>query len=473
MLTDHEGRFSFQVLDETVSTLQITKPGFALSPEHLDSPTLSLASFPDRSSVEALIYPDAILTGAVTTVEGYPLPHVFVTVRRSLFSESGHLMMPVSRTQTDSHGSFRTLVPAGDYIVESELTRLPYEDGKVVLPVVLPAQSSSDPGGFHVHSGEELHVELSSAVSQVHSVTFNASPGQEGPPPRITARAPNGLATAAPMSSGSGRNRGGGEMSIDLPNGTYVLEASARRAGGEEVGQSTVTVADHDISGVSLHFAQVPPIPIEISVSAEATSNGQATSLSPSTPQLLSLTLQNTEISLDPASSYAVSPEVIGDRTSVFRAAPGRYRLHASSSSSWYVASASYGATNLLQGDMIIGPSVGSTPMHIVVSDQTGSINGAVRLTGSPASCWIYLVASDPSASPISLQRSTTDGTFTFAHVPPGVYRALAFEHKHSDNFLAPAVLATFTTRVQQVTVQAGERSSIALDAVPTRDLLR
>jgi hypothetical protein len=469
VLTDHDGRFRFTAISETVSSLQITKPGFALTPEQLDGFDLPLAAFPDKSAIEALLYPDAILTGVVTASDGTPLPHILITLRRSLFNESGHYISPAARTQTDSQGNFRAPVPAGDYIVQNEYTRLPYDLDEVILPYVLPSASSSDGTGLHVRSGEEVHMDLQPALSRTHSVKFASTANREGPPPRISARSANGLT----LPQTSGRNHTSGQMSLDLPNGTFVLEAVVPSATGEDVGQSMITVADHDLTGIVLHFAPVPPVPIEIVAHTSSTSETQNSSTTTPTPQQIALSLRKTQASLDPGTSYDVQPMMLGDRTSVFRAVPGRYRLHASSDSPWYIESATYGASNLLQQEMIVGPSVGATPVRIVVSNQTGSLTGSVKLSNFPAACWIYLIATDPSASPISLQHSTTDGAFTFAHLPPGNYRAFALEHKHSANFLDPDVLAAFAPHVQAVTIQVGERSSITLDAMSTRELAR
>ena len=67
--------------------------------------------------------------------------------------------------------------------------------------------------------------------------------------------------------------------------------------------------------------------------------------------------------------------------------------------------------------------------------------------------------------------RSNGLGNYTVAHLPPGSYQAVAFERKHSANYRDATSLAPFATHVRSLTVNAGEKPTLNLDAVPIAEV--
>ncbi len=49
-----------------------------------------------------------------------------------------------------------------------------------------------------------------------------------------------------------------------LPSGTYTLMASFARGENMEYGEASITVPDHDISGVTMRLSSVASIPIQV-----------------------------------------------------------------------------------------------------------------------------------------------------------------------------------------------------------------
>src|ERR1700754_508410 len=155
------------------------------------------------------------------------------------------------------------------------------------------------------------------------------------------------------------------------------------------------------------------------------------------------------------------------DQSFAFTTPPGNYRLEGRNTGLWYIKAADYGDSDLLRQDLVAGPGAAGTPIRITVSDQTGGLQGTVTLNGSPAACWIYLIPSGPSAQSVISLRSGISGSYTAAHLPPGTYQAIAFEHRHSVNYRDPASLTPFGNHVQSVTVNAGDKPMLNLVAVP------
>jgi hypothetical protein len=279
---------------------------------------------------------------------------------------------------------------------------------------------------------------------------------------RITARSSNG----ATLQVSPQMDDVGGEVKLQLPQGTYTLIATRNNPEGAEQAETTVTVPDHDISGVMFQFSPIPSIPVEMIVEASSESDTTA----PPTLQQFDLMLQNEQPDTERGDS-TIRPTTRRDQSLAFTTPPGSYRLEGRNTGVWYIKAANYGDSDLLQQDLVAVPGAGGTPIRITLSDQTGSLQGTVTLNGSPAACWVYLIPAGPSAQSVISLRSGSSGSYSAAHLPPGSYRAIAFEHRHSVNYKDPASLAPFGNRVQSVTVTAGDKPMLNLVAVPVAEV--
>ncbi len=179
VLTDHDGKFRFDQNTESSANVLVTKPGYAASTEMQEAGNVFLQGAQLGVPLELRLYPEALLTGTLLAPDGTPIPRISVSAMRSYFDDAGHRWLPVGQAQTDSHGSFRLPVPAGDYRVETRYTPADRTTGEAVLPVTVPGGSSSSTSDsvIHLHSGEEQHFELRPAVSPTHTVTVTTPSG--------------------------------------------------------------------------------------------------------------------------------------------------------------------------------------------------------------------------------------------------------------------------------------------------------
>jgi len=464
VLTDHDGKFRFDQNTASSANILVTKPGFSATTEMQEGGNLYFQGAQMGVPLELRLYPEALLTGTVIGPDGTPLPRIAVTALRSFWEDTGHRWVTVGQDQTDSHGNFRLPEPAGEYRLEMRYTPLDRTTGEAVLPVSVPAEGSSGTSQvIKVHAGEELHFELRPAVSPTHTVTTTTESAGGRDFMRISARSSSGSTLQVnPQVNGPG-----GETKIQLPQGTYTLTARRNSPENPEQAETTVTVPDHDISGVVLQFAPVPSIPIELIVDSSATSDNNQP---PTLPQL-GLVLQSDQPDPERGDS-SVRPTTRRDQSFVFTASPGSYRLQSRNNAGvWYIKSASYGDADLLQQELVVAPGAAGTPIRLVVSNQTGSLQGTVNLNGNPAVCWIYLISTGATAQSVMSLRSNGSGSYTVAHLPPGSYQAIAFERRHSANYRDPASLAPFSGHVRSVTVNAGDKPTLNLDAVPVAEV--
>ena len=463
VLTDHDGKFHFDQNTASSANILVTKPGYSASTEMQDGGNLFLQGAQLSEPLELRLYPEALMTGTVLAPDGSPLPRIPVSVARSIYDDNGHRWVTVGQEQTDSHGNFRVTEPAGEYRLETRYTPVDRTTGEAVLPVTVPSEGSSNTmQAIRIHAGEELHFDLRPAVSPTHTVTLS-TPSSEGREfVRVSARSSNGSTLQVnPQMSGDV-----GTTKIQLPQGTYTVTARRNNPESPEEAETTVTVPDHDISGVVLQFSPIPSIPVELNIDTSATSdNGQ-----PPTLMQLGLMLQSDQPDPERGDS-TLRPTTRRDQTFVFTAPPGSYRLQGRSTGEWYIKSASYGDTDLLQDALVVVPGSAGTPIRVTVSNVTGSLQGTVNLNGSPSACWVYLIPTSPNAQSVIVMRSGSSGSYTSAHLPPGSYQAIAFEQRHSANYRDPASLASFSSHVRSVTVNAGEKPTLNLDAVPVAEV--
>lgn len=465
MLTGHDGNFEFDEVMDSAGNLQVIKPGFYFSIDQGGPNGTFLRLNQKLPPLELRLYPEAIFTGTVTGPNGDPLPHIIVTARRSFFNEEGHRWIPAAQAQTDSRGRFRLPVPAGDYKLESMYVARVRGTNQVALPVIVPSKSSSNSSDLiHIRSGEEQNFELHPSTSRAYTVTVTFDANFARGFPRITARSSKGV--TIPMPVNMSRPGGPGGSRLELPSGTYKLTADIMSPDGAQQGETTVTVTDHDISGVVFHLSPLPVLPVELFVDGDSTSdNGQ-----PSLPQL-GLSLENIDSDFDVFRS-TIRLTARQDRTLGFVVPPGSYRLRARGGGQWYVKSADYGASDLLQQNLVIGPGTGGTPIRITVSNQTGSLEGMCKLAGIPTVCTVYLVPSASGTQSVFTLQSNSQGVYSSKYLPPGTYQAIAFEQRHSADYSDPATLVPFASRVRTVTINAGEKPTLDLDEVSTAEMI-
>jgi hypothetical protein len=463
VLTDHDGNFRFDQNTSSSANLMVNKPGFYASLDMQDATNTYLQGAQLGAMVELRLYPEALLTGTVLGPDGTPLPRIAVTAERRYFDEMGHRWLMVGNGQTDSHGNFRIPVQAGEYRIETRYTPLDRTTGEAVLPVTITSDGSPDASRVIViQSGEEKHFELRPGVSPTHTLTIATDTAGGGQFLRMSARASDGSTLQVAVQ----QNGGLGETKIQLPQGTFVLTAMRGNQDNLEEAETRVTVGDRDLSGVVLRFMPVPAIPIEVTVDSSVTSdNSQTTAPAPSVPQF-GLGLQSEQEDPQRMDS-TLRPVPRRDQSFVFQAVPGTYRLQGRDTGTWFIKSATYGDSDLLRDALVVVPGAAGTPIRITVSNVTGSLQGTVNLNGNPSAAWIYLVPTGSSVQPVITAHSGSTGAYTAAHLPPGSYQAVAFEQRHSVDYRNPASLASFSSYVHTVTVNAGDKPTLNLDAVP------
>ncbi|HEY0163435.1 MAG TPA: carboxypeptidase-like regulatory domain-containing protein [Edaphobacter sp.] len=463
MLTDHEGRFEFATpTSSNSSTIEVRKPGYYLGPEPgLSSVTLQPSQM--SAPITLRLYPEALITGTITGPDGASLSQVYVNAFRSLYNESGHQWFPAAHSMSNSRGEFRLAVPPGDYRIATNFTPRPRTSPNAVLPIAFPAPGTTGAiSTIHVSAGSEQHFDLHPSVSATHQVSLRIDPLPERGYPMLMARTSDG--SMLPVGMTRPGPTAGDELHVNLPTGTFTLTATVNMGEVTQYGEVALTIADQDIEGVVLHLSPILPIPVQLVIDSGATS----TTTLP-TAQQLGLFMQRSDET--PQAGLMMASIMGGNQNPSFRLTPGTYRLTTRYPGQWFVKSATYGGTNLLRDDLNVVAGGGNSPIVVTVSNQTGSLQGAVKLQGAPCACWISAIPSAESTAPSYFTRSNNDGGFTFYTLPPGSYQVIAFESRHMADYRDPHTLEPFNTSIKSVTVTEGNKASVDLDAIPTAEL--
>jgi hypothetical protein len=327
--------------------------------------------------------------------------------------------------------------------------------------VIVPNINSSDISQLiQIHGGEEENFELRPTVSPTHTVGIAHSRPDRGFM-RISARASNGATLQVNSTLDNGD-----ETKIQLPQGTYTLTVRMMaNPDNAELAETRITVPDHDLSGVVLQFFPVPSIPVELLVDGSSTSDS-----TPPGPSQLGLVLNSEQADSD--GGYVGVGLTSRTNQAFFLVSPGNYRLVGRNNGAWYMKSARYGDSDLLEQELVVAPGASGTPIRITVSNQTGSLQGTVKLSGNPVAAWVYLIPSSPSAQADYSTRSSSSGSYSFAHLPPGGYQAIAFERQHTADYRASGSLTPFGDHANSVTISVGDKPTLNLDAVPATEVI-
>lgn len=469
-LTGPDGKFEFDQFTASRPNVQVTKPGyyssleangfggFNLNPSQLDKP------------LHLRLYPEALLTGTVTSAaDDEPLERITVTAMRSVPNESGRTWRQVAAAQTNVRGEFRLPVPAGEYRLETQYQMRNLDDDDVTMPLIFPANTSTERlDSITIHSGEQQHIDLHPSEGMGYKVIVTQEPATGFA--LIRARKANGPW----FQISEMRLTGDGQYRLSLPNGSYTLAATRYSPDGQETAETSVTVAGHDVSGILLRFVPAQTVPVELRMDSAMSDNAPGAAyrravMPAPNPLSLGLMLRSTDSSMDQRVDN-IGPTRQKDGSMVFRVHPGSYRLWARSFGTWYVESATYGDRDLLRQEMTIAPGGGGLPIELMVSNQTGSLEGAVSVKDEPCSCLVALIPTTPSLAPVINSGSDDKGNFWLT-LAPGTYQAVAFERYHALDFRDPAALAPFASHVQTVVIHAGEKATLHLDAVTEEEI--
>ena len=301
--------------------------------------------------------------------------------------------------------------------------------------------------------GEEKQVDLRPRTGSAHPLLIRVDQVGSRQNLQFTATTANG----ATMNLGYSAEPRQGEYRVQLPSGSYRVQARSETREESLFGSGQVTVASEEGTSLTLHLAWETTLPVEVAVDRvsepQKISQGGQSVPAPNAGQF-GLFLRNLSGGGDPA-SQDFPLRAKEDRTFEFRVPPGRYRL-SGSGGGWYVESATYGGiVDLLTSNLVIAQGSAGEPIRIVASSARGNLSGQVTLPAGTSTAWVYFLPLMPALAAPTPWPAGSGGSFS-ASLPVGTYAVVALAKRLQEDLRDAEVVERLTAGAKTVEVTSG-----------------
>jgi hypothetical protein len=262
-----------------------------------------------------------------------------------------------------------------------------------------------------------------------------------------------------------------GRFDVDsVPPGSYVVKAFSQAGPDQPLrGEAHLNVAAN-VDNLHLILGPAISIPVVVRMESRASSN-QATGAGDIQAAPIAVRL----LSSDPTTAESYSTVVRGTPGAyslvLQNVEPGKYSVDLIPRGAWYVQSAQYGQTNLLNDDLTIASAGQSYPMEIVLRDDGASLTGTVKSPdGTGAQATVVAVPEPASKVAAKVAYAFAQNGFTFNGLAPGEYLIYAFDYAEGVEYSNPDVLQTYASQAAHVTLSPNQGTQVALDLIRTGD---
>ncbi len=460
------------------------KPGFLN-----DERTQQVAQANDAEhSLTIQLVPEALIIGRVNLPTTDGTDRLVVELYKRTVQDGRAQWEQAGNTQTRANGAFRFAdLAAGSYKIftREEIDRDPltfnprgqlYGYPPVYYPSFNDFESSSV---IRVTPGATVNANLTPARREYYPVKIAISNASLGAGLQIEVW-PQGH-------PGPGYSLGyeQDEQSIVgmLPDGNYTIQVGSYGSMMSS-GQINISVKGGGVEGTAMNL--VPNGSIQVNVKQEMTSpertsqestfeaDGQPVSKS----QYIWNTTQVNLVSLDELQRggmgrFGQTRSAEGETLVLEHVMPGRYRVDVSAQMG-YVAAVSSGGLDLLHNPLVVPPGGTSSPIEITLRDDGATVDGTIEnwrsetqerdtlLPVQQLAC-IYLLPMTETMAP-PLVGWTGDGHFNLQRIPPGAYRAIAFNRQPGElEFTNEETMKKYEAKSQVIQLEAGQKEQLKL----------
>ena len=504
--TDDQGHFEFQLPRiESSPNLSTGESGFshgsiqlmARKPGFLES-AYSQTSQPQdavNDDMTIVLTPESLIVGRVNLPSSNQSDRVTVQVYKHQVRDGRPYWVPAANATTRSNGEFRVAnLAAGTYKVFTDelLDRDPVTFNPVgqlygYSPIYYPAAgdfASASP--IILEAGKTLQIELSPVLRPYYPVKIAITNMGGGSAMNVS--------VALEGHKGPGYSLGyTGDPGIHgmLPNGNYTVEATLQQDQQTVTGTVNITVKDAPLTHTSM--AVIPNGSIPVTIKNELIANPHQSVASVTMGRFFRQ--RNADLSLQPADDFASTdftylrpPRKPDDNDLVLEnVRPGRYWLNVTPYSG-YVASAVAGSVDLLRQPLVVGPGGASLPIEVVLRDDGATIEGTVEGTAPapavgrggatiisriqvPEGPYVYCIPQPDSPGRFMVGRVSSEGTFQFQQLPPGVYRILAFARQQGElEYHNADAMSVYEGKGPVVRLAPGQTEHVRVTLISTRE---
>jgi hypothetical protein len=466
--------------------LMARKPGFLMD----ENSRAGTAPTEGDQDVTIQLVPEALVVGRVNlpTTDGTERPQV--ELYRRMIQDGRELWNSAGTVQPRSNGEFRFAdLSAGTYKIftHEEIDRDP-------LTFTLGGQLYGYPPVYYP-SANDLATASAIRLTPGATVNINLSPTRrEYYPVKLgVLNTPQGAGLNIEVWR-QGHPGPGYSLGYDpdqqaivgmLPDGNYTIQATAFGPTALS-GQINFSVKGGATDGVSLNL--LPGGSIRVQLKQEFTSPGASSQWASvqengkpvSQSQMILRSMQVTLFPLDEShGGHAIGarrPESPNDDSvQIENVRPGSYRVQVNSPLG-YVAAVNSGATDLLHNPLVVPVGGTSSPIEITLRDDGGILEGTIEnwraeahvvlinRVGWRPSCVYLIPTSTDLWRPPLISWMSQDGSFSVQQIPPGTYRAVAFDRQPEElEFRNEEAMKKYEAQSQVIEFGAGERKQLRL----------
>jgi hypothetical protein len=495
VVTDGDGKFSFQNLAPGVYTIRAQRDGYfgPMSPQGgypgVVTKTVTVEN-DKRATVDFGMVQAGVLRGILRDPDGQPAPNYAVVIARPGYANGRYIWLLGGARNADDLGEYRWPgLPPGEYYVGSgprapgPIANVQDSWARVFAPGVIDPNQARP---VTLAEGGETTVNLNAvlrpwSVYKISGVAVNPLPNlTPDPTTGVVSRAVTSLLLMPldlrpmdnpPVSLWTGNvavsTKPSGEYLLtNVDPGRYDLYAMANDPQTRRIwtGRVRVEVLDKDITG--LNIAVSPGVTLQ----GEIAIQGTATTVR---PEAVRIQLQALG-SLPPQVVNAIgviTPDASG-KFQISNLAEGRYRMNVVGlPAGAYVASIQQGGTNVFDDGFSVDTQESQIPIRVEINTAGETVEGNVTTAGlKPASTAVVVLvpAASRRSNPALYKNVTTDdrGHFVIRGVAPGAYTIYAWESVLPGAFQNAEFLEKYQSRGRPVNVQGGTRSEIQLDLI-------
>jgi protocatechuate 3,4-dioxygenase beta subunit len=253
----------------------------------------------------------------------------------------------------------------------------------------------------------------------------------------------------------------------DVMPGEYVAAALSYAGGKTRIVTQIVDVSNTDVEGISLVLTRGIDIPIRVALEGKSAGSTADVFIA------LVPAEDETTINFSGLQSAVAQPDgsfLLKD------VSDGFYSLKVSSKcQECYLKSAKSNGIDLLEQGIRVTSGGGPDSIAAVYSSNTGTVTGAVTNKDDLPAAGALVVLVPNADSRQKFERYKTSNTDQYGHfeirgVPPGRYKAFAWEKVDPGAYVDPDFLRPLESSAESVDIAANEQKSMQLKMIPASD---
>lgn len=495
--SDADGSFRIEAIEPGDYNLYGERTGYLNSAYGAKRPMglgtiLTLRPAQQMSGVSLALIPQAVITGKVVDDDGDPVTGTVIQALGQMWQRGKLRYLPRGGTNSNDLGEFRlaNLSPGKYYLCAQKMNFGRSEDvapapGKPDIRPVRTcypdAATVENAASIEVNAGQDvsgIDVHLRTAQTfHVRGKVVGIVPG--GDLQRVSINlAPRGeqmllFGSMAAISK---------DQSFDLAGvvpGSYTLNAFVLGGNVRGIAHQPVDVGQGDVNDVVLAIS--PPGSLRGTIRLEGTPQAGTAAVN----------LGNVHASLisaDAGPTIGPLPEGHSNADGIFtldNVLPGKYYVQAGAPAGTYLKSVRFGQQEILgkeldlsqsaAGDLEIlfryGAAEVDGTLQPAENSAAAGVGGSTAQATAAASIVLIPDVLNADGSGMHFGSTNQNGAFTLKNIPPGHYRAYAFEDIHADQLENPDVLKQLESRGTEVEVKENDRKQIELPLISSEDV--